>query len=327
MKKYKWGILTAGKMSAKFVKALKLLDNAELFAVASRDEEKAKAFAAEYGFKKYYTGYKALAEDQEVDIIYIASPHSFHFEHTMLCLKNKKAVLCEKAFSLTSREAEIMVEESHRQGVFLMEALWPPFQPMYIKAKETHSCGDFGKIVHLDARFGFQPPYDPLDRKFNLALGGGSLLDIGIYPVNDVLFFMGVPDEIIAKAEFAGSGAEHTINILFGFSDGRTATVHSSFRTMAGIGCTLYCENGNISFSRARDMSQRLTVALNGKDLHEESMIPEGMGYHFEASEVMKCINEGKIESNVVPHSYTLDLMRTLDRIRKSAGIKFPGRD
>jgi predicted dehydrogenase len=327
MKKYKWGILTAGKMSAKFVKALKLLDNVELCAVASRDREKAEKFAAEFGFRKSYSSYEDLAKDPEVDIIYIASPHSHHFEHAMLCLKYKKAVLCEKAFSLNSREAEIIIEEAHRQGVFLMEALWPPFQPMYRKTKEILDSGEMGKILHIDARFGFQPPYDPSDRKFNIALGGGSLLDIGLYPVNDVLYFMGVPDEVTAKALFAGSGAEHTINILFGFSNDMTAAVYSSFRTMAGIGCTIYCENGNLAFSRARDMSQRLLVSKNGMDPREESLIPEGMGYHFEAAEVMKCLDEGKTESEIVPHSYTLNLMRILDRVRKSAGITFPGRD
>jgi predicted dehydrogenase len=327
MRKYKWGILTAGKMSAKFVKALKLLENADLYAVGARDEQKAKQFAEEYGFKRFFGSYEELATDPEVDIIYIASPHSLHYEHTMLCLRNKKAVLCEKAFSLNSREAEAMIAESKKQGVFLMEALWPPFQPIYRKTREILTSGNAGSLLHLDARFGFQPPYDPADRKFNLSLGGGSLLDIGIYPVNDVLYFMGVPDEVTASASFTESGAEHTISIIFGFRDGRKATVFSSFRALAGISCTLYCEKGNIVFSRARDMSQRLSVSLNGFEPEEFSMIPEGMGYQYEADEVMKCLDEGRIESPHVTHSYTLNLMKTLDRVRKGAGIVFPGRD
>jgi predicted dehydrogenase len=327
MKKYKWGILTAGKMSAKFVKALKLLENTELYAVGARDESSAKSFAGEYGLKKSYGSYEELATDPEVDIIYIASPHSHHYEHTMLCLRNKKAVLCEKAFSLTSREVQSMIDESKKQGVFLMEALWPPFQPIYQKTREILNSGNAGSLVHLDARFGFQPPYDPADRKFNLSLGGGSLLDIGIYPVNDVLYFMGVPDEVTAKASFTGSGAEHSICIIFGFNDGRKATVFSSFRAAAGISCTLYCEKGNIVFSRARDMSQRLNVSLNGLEPEEFSMIPEGMGYQYEAAEVMKCLDEGKTESTYVTHSYSLNLMKTLDRVRQAAGIIFPGRD
>lgn len=327
MKKYKWGILAAGKMSAKFVKALKLLENAELYAVASRDEARAKQFADEFGFKKFYGSYELLAKDPEVEIIYIASPHSHHYEHTMLCLKNRKAVLCEKAFSLNRAEVALMIAESQKQGIFLMEALWPPFQPVYQKTKEILNSNEAGRLIHLDARFGFQPPYNPDDRKFNLSLGGGSLLDIGIYPVNDVLYFMGVPDEVSARASFTESGAEHSVSIIFGFKDGRMATVFSSFRAAAGIGCTLYCENGNITFSRARDMSQRLNISINGKENVEYSLIPEGMGYQFEAAEVMKCIDEGRIESEFVPHSYSLDLMHTLDRVREAAGIVFPGRE
>jgi predicted dehydrogenase len=327
MKKYKWGILTAGKMSAKFVKALRLLENAELYAIGASNGERAIKFAEEFGFKKAYSSYEDLASDPEVEIIYIASPHSYHFEHTMLCLRNRKAVLCEKAFSLNSKEVEEMIAESRKQSVFLMEALWPPFQPIYIKTKEILQSGEAGKLVHLDARFGFQPPYDPLDRKFNLKLGGGSLLDIGVYPVIDVLYFMGVPDEVTAKASFTESGAEHTISIIFSYKDGRMATVFSSFRCVAGIICNLYCENGNVIFSRARDMSQRLNVAINGKENREYSLLPDGMGYQYEAAEVMKCIDEGRIESDFVPNSFSLDLMCTLDRIRKSAGIFFPGRD
>jgi predicted dehydrogenase len=327
MKRYNWGILTAGKMSAKFTRALRLLDNAELYAVASRDPERAKQFAGEFGFKKYYSDYEKLASDPEVDIVYIASPHSHHLEHTLLCLKYRKAVLCEKAFSLNSREVETLIGESRKQGVFLMEALWPPFQPIYRKTRELLQNGAAGKLVHLDARFGFQPPFDPADRKYNLALGGGSLLDIGIYPVIDLLYFMGVPDDVSAKASFTETGSEHSICMTFGYRDGRMATLYSSFRTAAGIACTLYCENGNLLFSRGRDMSQRLNVSVNGKESEEYSLLPDGMGYQFEAAGVMKCLDEGRIESETVPHSFSLDLMKTLDRIRKAAGISFPGRD
>ena len=323
-KKYKWGILAPGKMSAKFTRGLKLLDNVELYAVGSRDIERAKQFADEFGFKKYYGSYEELVSDPELEIVYIASPHSRHYEHTLLCLKNKKAVLCEKAFALNSREVEEMINEAAKQKVFLMEALWPPFQPMYRKTKEILQSGVVGKVLHLDARFSFQAPYDPSDRKFNLTLGGGSLLDIGIYAVIDALWFMGVPDEVIAKASFTETGSEHSISIIFGYDDGRMATLYSSFRTAAGIGCDLLCENGNLSFSRQRDMSQRLDVSINGKENKEYSLLPDGMGYQFEAEEVMNCIDKGKTQSDTVPHSFSLDLMKTLDRIRKAAGIEFP---
>jgi predicted dehydrogenase len=326
-KRYKWGILAPGKMSGKFTRALKLIDQAELYAVGSRDLSRAKQFAEEHGFRKAYGSYEELAADKDVDVIYIASPHTYHYDHTMLCLSNRKAVLVEKAFSINSRETAEMLAEAERQGVFLMEALWPPFQPLYIKTREVLGSGGPGALIHLIARFGLQAVFNPADRKFNLDLGGGSLLDIGIYAVIDALWFMGVPDEVTARATFSPTGSEESVSIIFGYRDGRMATLYSSFRTAAGIGCDLYCENGNLHFSRGRDMSQNLTVALNGREREEYSFIPEGMGYHYEALEVMKCLDEGKTESEIVPHSFTRNLMETLDRIRKSAGIIFPGRD
>jgi len=326
-KKYKWGILAPGKMSAKFTKGLKLLDNVELYAVGSRDKSRAEQFAKEYGYKKFYGSYEELVNDSEVDVIYIASPHSHHLEHTMLCLKHKKAVICEKAFAMNSREVTTMIDEAEKQKVFLMEALWPPFQPIYRKTKEILLDGEPGKILHMDARFSFQAPFDSSDRKFNLDLGGGSLLDIGIYPVIDTIYFMGIPSDIVAKASFSETGSEDSISIIFSYSDGRMATLYSSFRTAGGIGCDLLCENGNLFFSRARDMSQQLSVAMNGKKVKEYSLLPDGMGYQYEAVEVMKCLDEGKMESSIVPHSFSIDLINVLDRIRKAVGIVFPGRD
>lgn len=326
-KKYKWGILAPGKMSAKFTIGLKLLDNVELYAVGSRDLKRAKQFAKEFGFKKSYGSYEELVSDPDLEVVYIASPHSYHHAHTLLCLKHKKAVICEKAFALNSREVEEMISEATSQKVFLMEALWPPFQPIYRKTREVLQTGEPGKIIHLNARFSFQPPYDPIDRKFNLALGGGSLLDIGIYPVIDALYFMGDPSQIMAKASFTQNGSEDSISIIFGYEEGRMATLYSSFRTAGGIGCDILCENGNLLFSRGRDMSQRLNVAMNGKDIKEYSLLPEAMGYQFEAMEVMRCLDEGKLQSEVVPHSFSRNLMNILDRIRKQAGIVFPGRD
>jgi predicted dehydrogenase len=327
MKRYKWGILAPGKMSTKFTAGLKLLENAELYAVGSRDLGRAKEFAKDHGFKKYYGSYEELASDPDLEVIYIASPHSHHYDHTMLCLKNRKAVICEKAFALNSNEVEEMINEAARQKVFLMEALWPPFQPIYIKTKELLESGKAGKALHINARFSFQPPFDPQDRKFNLDLGGGSLLDIGIYPVIDALSFMGVPSEVIAKASFTETGSEDSISIIFWYEDGRMANLYSSFRTNYGIGCDILCEKGNLLFSRGRDMSQRLIVSIHGKESKEYSLIPDVMGYHFEAMEVMRCLYQGKLESDFVPLSFSRDLINTLDRIRKAAGIVFPGRD
>lgn len=324
-KKYKWGILAPGKMSAKFTKGLQLLGNAELFAVGSRDISRSRKFAKEYGFKRFYGSYEELAKDPEVEIIYIASPHAFHHEHTMLCLKNNKNVICEKAFALNYREVAEMIDEAEKRKLFLMEALWPPFQPFYKKASEILQSGILGRIVHLDGYFSFIAPYDPNERKFNLALGGSSLLDIGIYPVIDALTFLGIPAEIKASAVFGKTGSEESISVIFSYPGREMATLYSSFRTDTGIGCKILCEKGNLTVSRGRDMNQRTILELHGKEKQEFRFLPEAMGYHWEAEEVMRCLDEGRTESQVVPHSFSKELVKTLDRIREAAGIVFPG--
>jgi predicted dehydrogenase len=327
MKKYRWGILAPGKMSAKFTKGLKLLENAELYAIGSRDIHRAKQFAEKHGFKKYYGSYEELASDPDLEVVYIASPHSHHHDHTLLCLRNGKHVICEKAFAINTVEVEEMISEAKKRNLFLMEALWPPFQPFYKKAAEILKSGIPGKILHLHGHFSFIPPFDPDDRKFNLTLGGGSLLDIGIYPVIDALTFIGVPDEIKAAAIFSGTGSEESLSVIFGYNDNRMATIYSSFRTDTGIGCEILCEKGNMTLSRGRDMNQRVILSLHGTEKQEFIFSPVAMGYHWEAEEVMKCLDEGKTESTVVPLSFSLDLIKTIDRIRKAAGIVFPGRD
>lgn len=324
MKKHKWGILAPGKMSAKFTRGIKTLENAELIAVGSRDIERARKFASEFSFRRYYGSYEELAEDPEVEVVYIASPHSFHKEHTLLCLKNGKNVICEKAFALNSGEVEEMIAEARRRDMFLMEALWPPFQPYYIKAHQLLDSGLPGRPFHLHGYFSFIPPYDPLDRKFNLSLGGGSLLDIGIYPVIDALVFFGIPDEVKATASFSPTGSEESVSIIFRYNDGRMASLYSSYKTNVGIGCEILCEKGNMTVSRGRDMNQRIILNLHGKDREEFSWNPPAMGYHLEAEEVMRCLEMGLKESPVVPLSFSLDLIKTLDRIRKAAGIVFP---
>lgn len=327
MKKYKWGILAPGKMSAKFTAGLKLLGNAELFAVGSRDSERAKRFALEHNVKKYYGSYEELAADPDLEVVYIASPHSHHMEHTLLCLRNGKHVICEKAFAINSSEAEKMISEAKNQNLFLMEALWPPFQPFYKKAKEVLESGALGNIKHIHGYFSFMAPYEPTDRKFNLDLGGSSLLDIGIYPVIDILTFIGIPDDIKAKASFAPTGSEESICAVLGYNNGKMATIYSSFKTNAGIGCDILCEKGNMTVSRGRDMSQRVIITMHGQEKQEFVFNPPAMGYHWEAEEVMRCLDQGRTESPVVPISFTRDLINTLDRIRNSAGIVFPGRD
>jgi predicted dehydrogenase len=233
MRKYNWAVLGCGKIARKFSNDLKLLPAARLYAAASRDFQRAEEFAAEMGFEKAFGSYEEMVNDPEVDVVYIATPHSHHREHAMLCLNHKKAVLCEKAFAINRQEAEEMVQCAQNNHTFLMEAFWTMFQPSFRKAMEILQKGELGELKHVRSDFAFNGPYDPQKRLYNIALGGGSLLDIGIYPVFAALTSLGKPEEIKAIADFSISGAEETIGMIFKYHDGKMASLVSSLASFS----------------------------------------------------------------------------------------------
>lgn len=327
MKRYKWGILAPGRIAEKFAEGLKLLDNAILYSVGSRDLARAREFADSHGFAKAYGSYDDLVSDPELDVVYVASPHSHHHEHTMLCLNNGKHVICEKAFALNLKEVSEMIQAAKEKNLFLMEALWPPFQPSYLEADRIIRSGEMGRVITMAGRFGFIAPYSADARTYDLALGGGSLLDIGIYPLMDILRYMGVPDEISAIASFAPTGADDSVLAVLAYSDGRKATAYSSFIEDAGVGTTIIMEKGRIILERTRSKGQTLIIERSGQEPAERTYQPMASGFAYEAEEVMRCLDAGKTESDIVPHAFSYDLMSLLDRIRQAAGIVYPDRD
>ncbi len=214
-KSYNWAILGCGRIARKFSSDLKLLPNARLYAAAARDLSRAQEFATEMGFGKAYGSYEEMVADPAVDIVYIATPHSHHHDHVLLSLRAGKAVLNEKAFALTLREATEMVQVAREKKIFLMEAFWTRFQPSFRKALEVVRSGELGALKMVRSDFAFNAPKIPEKRLYNVALGGGSLLDIGIYPVFAAVSALGVPEEIKALATFAPTGAEESITFIF----------------------------------------------------------------------------------------------------------------
>lgn len=324
MKTYNWGIIGPGNIAGKFTAGLKTLENARLHSVASRSAERASAFAEEFGYSNSFGNYRDFVSDPELDVVYIASPHSHHYEHTMLCLDNNKHVICEKAFAFNSSQVEEMINKAKQKNLFLMEALWPPFQPSYKKAHELLAGKKTGRVKYMISKFAFNSPYDPAARTFNPDLAGGSLLDIGIYPVIDALTFLGKPGSIKTSTVFAPTGVDSSIAVLFGYDDGRGASLYSSFTNDGGISTELICENANIKISRTRDHRQLLSVQFSNGEEEEYSFIPASMGFNFEGEEVMKCLDKGLTESTVVPLSFSRQLINTLDEIRHNAGIIYP---
>ncbi|MBL7966685.1 MAG: Gfo/Idh/MocA family oxidoreductase [Prolixibacteraceae bacterium] len=327
-KTYNWAILGCGKIARKFAGDLKLLQNARLYAAASRSLDNAQTFAHDLGFEKAYGSYEEMVNDPQVDVVYIASPHSHHCEHTLLCLNHKKAVLCEKAFALNSKEVALMIETAQKNNTFLMEAFWTMFQPSFRKAMEIIRSGELGALKMVRADLAFNAEYNPEKRLYNIELGGGSLLDIGIYPIFMSLMALGKPSEIKTMASFAPTGAEESIMMSFKYAGGEMASLVSSFAAYSGTQTELWFENGFIRLNRRFYTPTTLTYWKNWQE--EQTITFEkgaGFGYELEAEHVMQCLDAGKIESDKMPWSVSVDLMEVMDRVRKDAGILFPGHD
>jgi predicted dehydrogenase len=238
-------------------------------------------------------------------------------------------VLCEKALGIHQSEVEQMVKSARENGIFFMEAFFTPHQPSYLEAKRIIDSGELGKVKYIQAWFGFnREPYNPLLRLLNPALGGGAVLDIGLYPVFDLLYFMGEPDQIIAKADFAETGVDESISIRFDYADGVSASIFASFVALSGVGTDIMCEYGTLRLRRSNAIEQSLEVEKKESDIkryHWEN--PANAGLKLEAAEAMRCLDDNRLQSNIMPHSMSLSLIKTLDKIRKEAAIIYPGKD
>jgi predicted dehydrogenase len=323
----RWGILGCGRIARKFAADLALVQDARLTAVGARQMESARAFANEFPAPHVHGSYEKLVSDPEVDVIYIASPHSHHHEHTLLCLNHGKAVLCEKAFALNSWQAKEMVDLARSKKIFLMEAVWSKFLPQFHKVKELIDAGELGEIQTMHSSFGFIPLPPVPSRLFDPELGGGSLLDIGIYNVFITLAFMGRPDVVEASMTPADTGIDKQCAMLFKYKNGAMAQLFSSLTanlgTEADIGGTksrirltsrFYAPSANIELFTGREDSKQVIP------VYKEA----GSGYQYEARHVGECLRKGLTESPVMTHADSLLIMETLDRIRATAGIHYP---
>lgn len=326
MNKVRWGILATGKIARKFAADLKLVVDAELVAVASRDLETAKAFAAEFPAKYVFGSYKELVACNEVDVIYIASPHSHHHEHTMLCLKQGKAVLCEKAFAINQQQAKEMIDLARSKKLFLMEALWTRFLPHYAKVREMIAEGVLGELKGVLANFGFKPPEPISPRLYQPELGGGSLLDIGIYPVFLAQSILGVPDGITAKMDPADTGVDEQCSMIFHYKNGMTAHLFSTLASNLETDADIFGTQGRIRLTN-RFYEPSATIQFYPDVITSRTIIPvqkePGWGYQYEIKHVHECMHKGLTESTIWTLDDTYKLMQTLDAVRASMGLKY----
>jgi predicted dehydrogenase len=324
MQKIRWGILGCGKIARKFASDLKLVNDASLVAVASTDDRRANEFAKTFNAEIAFNSYDALVTSDKVDVIYIATPHGFHHEHALLCLSNKKAVLCEKALALNSMQVKEMIEVSRANKVFLMEAFWTKFLPQYQKVSELINAGDIGKLKLIQADFGFRAEQPTPQRLYDPKLGGGALLDIGIYPVFLAISLLGRPDDVEAVMSPYPSGVDEQISAVLKFNNGALAITSASFAAHTPVEATIVGTEGYIRMTNRFHNPVGNVEVVDSKGVRQVPVYKEeGFGYQFEARHVGECLRKNLIESPVMSHSDSLLLMETMDRIRAKCGIRY----
>jgi len=320
--KIRWGILGTGRMASDFATGLQKVDDAELVAVGSRTNDAAKRFAAKFNIPNFHAGYENLARDENVDVIYIATPHILHKDNTILCLENGKAVLCEKPFTINAKEAEAVIKLARKKNLFLMEAMWTRYIPAIIKLRELLDQKVIGNVQIMLAGGAFIPDFDPEFYLFNHELGGGVLLDAGVYLVSMASMVFGPPDKILAMGQLGKTGVDEHDAILLEHDNGALANLYVSLRGKSSPDLTLIGDKGKIYAHSPIFCPGKLTISMDGKD--EIIELPfEANGYQFEAMEVGRCLREGKTESDIMPLDETLQIMRTMDSIRAQIGLKY----
>ncbi|MEO8392994.1 MAG: Gfo/Idh/MocA family oxidoreductase [Chloroflexota bacterium] len=322
--KIRWGILGTGNIAHKFATGLTVVEDAELVAVGSRTQEAADKFGDEFGAPHRHASYEALANDPDVDAIYVSTPHPFHKDNTILCLNAGKAVICEKPFALNEREAQEMIDVATAKGVFVMEAMWTRYTPTMVKIRELLAQNVIGEVRMIQADFGFRTEMNPQGRLFDLALGGGALLDVGIYPLSFASMILGEPSKIVSAVSKAPTGADDQNAVLFQYPAGQIAILSSASRTNTPHEARIMGTEGSIYVEPRFWMPQGFTLFVNGQPDQVYHLPFTGNGYNYEAIEVGRCLRSGELESPVMTHAETLSLMRIMDQIRAEWGLVYP---
>ncbi|AZP17325.1 Gfo/Idh/MocA family oxidoreductase [Streptomyces aquilus] len=324
----RWGILATGGIAAAFTADLVDLPDAEVVAVASRSEESARAFAERFGIERAYGHWGALAEDADIDVVYVATPHSAHRAAAGLCLEAGRNVLCEKAFTLNAREAEELVGLARERGSFLMEAMWMYCNPLIRQLKALVDDGAIGEVRSVQADFGLAGPFPPSHRLRDPAQGGGALLDLGVYPVSFAQLLLGEPSDVVARAVLSDEGVDLQTGALLSFESGALASVHCSIIGGTATSASITGSQGRIDVPYGFFFPDRFVLHRDGRDPEEfkaDAAAGPRNSLKHEATEVMRALRAGETESPLVPLDGTLAVMRTLDAIRDRVGVRYPG--
>lgn len=321
----KWGIMATGNIASKFAKTVLAMQSSEeaLVAVGSRDEDRAKAFAGEHGIPNFYGSYEKLASDPEVDAIYIATPNHLHFDNVMLCLNAGKHVLCEKPFTTNAGDARILYEEAGKRGLFVMEAFWIRFLPLFEKLLSLIDSKEYGELRHARCDYGFTVQGARRERKFKSELGGGALLDIGIYNLGFLYMIMGaLPESFTSQVHLNEYGTDDFSVLQLCFPGGRTAHSVQSIGLLMERQAALYFDRATIylpDFQKAYSM----TVKPVDGESYTVDCLPEVDGFEYEIKEVTKCVKKGQTGSEIFRPEDSVAVLGLLDDVRKSWDMKF----
>ncbi|WP_077490365.1 Gfo/Idh/MocA family protein [Sinomonas mesophila] len=326
----RWGVVATGGVARTVTRDLSLLPDADLRAVSSRSPDRAVQFAREFGFERAYgdedgvPGYVRLAADPEVDVVYVAAPHGQHYEVSRAALEAGKHVLVEKAFTVNAHEAQGLVDLASERGLFLMEAVWSRFVPGMVRAFEIVESGEIGEVQWVSADLGFPAPKDPTSRIWDVAAGGGALLDLTVYPLLWAIGTLGFPDSLTAVGTLNDDGVD-TQNILaLSYAGGQLASLTSSFLAHGPRTATVAGTEGVLTTVASVNNPAELVVRRGWDPARVEKIEIVGRGYVYELREVTRCIQQGLVESPTMPWKHTLDTMRLFDGVRAQLGVQYP---
>jgi len=320
----RWGVIGPGGIASRFAEAMRVVPDGTIHAVASRSAERAAAYADRFEVPQRYGAYEELVADPQVDVVYVATPHTCHAEHTLLALEAGKHVLCEKPFALNAAQAEQMASAARAKGLFLMEAMWSRFLPAYSRLVDLLRSEAIGEVCLVEADLGLRFPFQSGHRLFDLALGGGAALDLGIYPLQLASLVLGPPDSLSARAVIGASGVDEVVAAVLQHRGGTLSVVKAALSTHLACTARIAGANGVIELPSPMHCPPALLVRTQ-TGLEEIDCSWQGDGMQFQIGEVHRCLGEGIRESSVMPLQESVELAVTLDLIRAQIGLVYPG--
>ncbi len=318
----RWGVVGPGRIAEKVVEDFAVVDGARAVAVASRSLERAEAFASRHGQERAYGSYAEILADPDVDVLYLATPHPQHHALSLGALRAGKALLVEKAFTATTAGAQEVVDVARETGIFVMEAMWTRFQPAVVALRELVADGAIGEVRSVQADLGVAREYDAADRLFDLALGGGALLDLGVYVVSFAQMLLGTPSRVVAAGSLVPSGADAEASLLLDYGDGRSAALMTSLRNALPGQARVFGTTGWIDVPPRFHHPHTIVLHRAGAEPETITRAPIGAGYAHELIEVSDGVRDGRAESAVMPLADTLAVQAVLGEAAEQLGVR-----